>query len=113
MRRVIFEFLEKNNSEGWWGDEKNAGYYSGSNNPFVWIQVHPVRTSEETKNKFHGDHSGRLETSEMMALCPKNVDMTRFSDKLWYARTATDASKEYGADAAAHMIADMRKVIFG
>ena len=113
-RRVIFEFLEKNNGEGWWGDEKNSKYYSGGNNPFTWIQVHPVRSSEETRKRFPGDHSGKLETSEMMALCPENVDMAHFSDALWYARkAATGASKEYGADAAAHTLADMRKIIFG
>ncbi len=111
-RRVIFEFLEKDRGEGWWGDEKNAEYYAGGNNPFAWIQVHSIRTCEETKRKYPGDHAGKLETSEMMAMCPENVDMDRFSDELWYARAGREASREFGERAVADTLADMRKVIF-
>lgn len=112
-RRAIFEFLEKTSGEGWWGNEEFSQYYSGGNNPFAWIRVHPVRTSEAVKERFEGDHAGKLETSEMMALCPENVDMARHSDACWFARPALEASKTYGEEAAAATLADMEKTIFG
>ncbi|OQA86051.1 MAG: Creatinine amidohydrolase [Lentisphaerae bacterium ADurb.Bin242] len=109
--KVIFERLEQENGEGWWGKEKNSSYYSGKNNPFHWIRVFPVRTTEETKKKFKGDHAGVLETSEMLAMHPEQVDMSKIDDSLWFARSAREATCEFGEAAIAATISDMRRIL--
>jgi len=111
-RHAIFEYLEKNAGEGWWGTERYSNYYSGSNNPFSWIQVHPVRMTEALRKRFPGDHAGKLETSEMMAAYPEDVDMSRLDESLWYCRVkgAKDSSAEYGSqamDAASYVVEEM------
>ena len=45
---------------------------------------------------FAFDHAGKGETSLMMALCPEGVDMASFDDKLWYARSAQEATPAFG-----------------
>jgi creatinine amidohydrolase len=111
-RNVIFEFLDKKHGEGWWGKEKNAKYYTGGNNPFSYIQVHPVRSREATKKRFKGDHTGVLETSEMLVLHPEQVEMDRIDKSLWYARTASEASKEFGEAALKSTKEDIAAVLF-
>ncbi len=111
-RRVIFEWLEKESGEGWWGTEKFSSYYSGGNDPFSWIAVHPVRTSPETKARFKGDHAGLLETSEALALCPECVEMERLDESLWYSRPAKDADPEYGDAALEAASRDIEKILF-
>jgi creatinine amidohydrolase/Fe(II)-dependent formamide hydrolase-like protein len=110
-RRVIFDFLEKQEGEGWWGNEKRKSYYEGDN-PFDWIQVHPYRT-EENSRKYPDDHAGKCETSVMQAMYPAMVDMTHFSDEMWYARDAIDASPEYGKLIIETAAEDMKNVLFG
>ena len=112
-RKVIFEFLEEKNGQGWWGKEEYANYYSGSENPFAYIQIHPVRTRECTKKRFKGDHAGVLETSEMLAMYPETVDLSKLDDSLWFTRTAVHATAEYGAEALRETAIDVRKVLFG
>ncbi len=111
-RHVIFEWLEKESGEGWWGTEKFSSYYSGGNNPFAWIQVHP-QLSEKTAERFPGDHAGRYETSEDMVICPECVDMSRLDNSLWFARPAKDASPECG-NAMLDACADsLEQILFG
>jgi len=112
-RHSIMEHLEKAAGEGWWGTEKYSAYYSGSNNPFAWIQVHPVRFKEETARRFKGDHSGLLETSETLAMYPELVEMDRIDGSLWYARPAKDATAEYGEAALSASADDMEELLFG
>ena len=48
-RQAIFAFLEGERGEGWWGNEKMADYYArqaGGDDPFSWIQGHPLLTAE-------------------------------------------------------------------
>ncbi len=112
-RKVIFEFLEKVSGQGWWGKEEQAQYYTGGENPFNYIRVHPVRTRESTKKRFKGDHAGILETSEMMAAYPQDVDMSKLDGKLWFTRTSVDATAEFG-NAALHAAADdIEILLFG
>ena len=95
-RQVLFEYLEENEGEGWWGEAKMADYYKEHEkriDPFSWIQVHPL-FDERLKSVYSPDHAGKGETSLMMSLCPDGVDMTRFTDQKWYARTAKDAAPE-------------------
>lgn len=97
-RHVIFNWLEKNVGEGWWGTEQFSDYYGGDNNPFAWIQMHRfiVDPPKGCGFEFEGDHAGKCETSEIMASYPELVEMDRLDNSLWFARTAKDASPEYG-----------------
>ena len=97
-RHVIFDWLEGHAGEGWWGTEKYSNYYSGENNPFAWIQMHPfdVILPKGCTFKNDADHAGICETSEIMAMYPELVEKDRIDNSLWYARTGIDASAEYG-----------------
>lgn len=112
-RHAIFNFLEKEAGEGWWGTEKFSSYYSGDNNPFAWIQVHMVRCTDAVNAKFPGDHAGKLETSAAMAICPENVELDRIDGSLWYARPGKDASVEYGNDYLDSVADAMSDLLFG
>lgn len=112
-RKVIFEFLEKTLGKGWWGNEDNARYYTDGANPFNYIRVHPVRTRESTKMKFKGDHAGILETSEMLAIHPETVSLDKIDDRLWFTRTAHNATREFGEDALHETAMDVKLVLFG
>lgn len=112
-RHAIFEYLEKESGEGWWGTEKYSSYYSGNNNPFAWIQVHPVRTSAETTRRFKGDHAGLLETSATMAMFPELVKMDHLDPDLWYSRPATAATAEYGEAYLEAISYDVEAILFG
>ena len=112
-RKVIFEFLEQKSGQGWWGDEKMANYYTGGENPFNYIRVHPMRTREATKKRFKGDHAGILETSEMLAAYPEDVDMSKLDGKLWFTRTAVNATAEWGREAFNAAADDIEALLFG
>ena len=111
-RRVIFNFLDKESGEGWWGTEKFSAYYSGTNNPFQWIRIHTMREKEETRKNFPGDHAGKLETAEAMHICPDCVDLNRIDGSLWYARAGKEASAEYGNAALEAASRDIECTIF-
>jgi creatinine amidohydrolase/Fe(II)-dependent formamide hydrolase-like protein len=112
-RQAIFEFLEKERGEGWWGSEQMADYYAqqaSGDDPFNWIKGHPLMTPDIIRN-YPFDHAGQGETSLLMALCPEGVDMTKFSDEKWYSRSAAHASPELGAKARELILAHMRQVL--
>jgi creatinine amidohydrolase len=112
-RQAIFEFLEKERGEGWWGSEKMADYYAqqaSGDDPFNWIKGHPLMTPDIIRN-YPFDHAGQGETSLLMALCPQGVDMSKFSDEKWYSRGAAQASPELGAKAREMILAHMRQVL--
>lgn len=114
-RQAIFEFLERERGEGWWGDEKMANYYAlqaGGDDPFNWIKGHPLMSPEMIR-AYPFDHAGEGETSLMMALCPDAVDMTRFSSDAWYARSAANATPERGAAGREMILAHLRTVLGG
>ena len=97
-RQAVFEFLERTQGEGFWGHEKMADYYDqhqAGDNPFNWIQIHPLMSTEITK-QYPFDHAGKGETSLMMALCPKAVEIDKLSSATWYTRDAVEASAELG-----------------
>ena len=107
-RHTIFDWVEKESGEGWWGTEEYSDYYSNDNNPFNWIRVHTCREHDddgEHARLFPGDHAGKLETSETMAIYPELVELSRIDDTIWFARAGKEASAEYG-DAALEMAAD-------
>jgi len=112
-RQAIFEFLEKERGEGWWGNAKMANYYakqSKGDDPFNWIKAHPLMTREIIA-QYPFDHAAEGETSLMMALCPEGVDMKRFTSRRWYARSAKSASAVLGRKGCALILAHMREVL--
>lgn len=114
-KQVIFEFLEDDRGEGWWGDNSMADYYADREvgaDPFSWIRGHPLMT-EAIIEQFHFDHAGKGETSLMMALCPEAVDMTRFSEEHWFTQDAKEASAELGEKAVGLILKHLRTVLGG
>ena len=115
-RQAIFRFLEETSGEGWWGDEMMAAYYAeheAGRNPFNWIQVHSLMSSE-TMADYPFDHAGQGETSLMLALCPEAVDMAKVGDNTgWYTATAKDASAELGERGRDLILARLRSLLTG
>lgn len=112
-RQAIFEFLEKERGEGWWGDNKMSTYYADHErgaNPFNWIQGHPLMDAEII-SQYPFDHAAKGETSLMMELCPESVDMDYLSTEKWYLESATEASKELGAKGVELILQRMRKIL--
>lgn len=112
-REAIFEYLDKERGEGWWGSESMKDYYSmheQGSDPFGWIKVHPFMNAG-TQEKFPIDHASLQETSLMMAFCPEGVDMKRFSENKWYSAGAKNASLEYGEAAKKMILAGMRDIL--
>lgn len=112
-RRVLFEYLEKEAGEGWWGTEQYSAYYSGANNPFHWIQIHPVRCTQDVSVRFPGDHAGQLETSETMVICSEHVALDRLDERLWYSRPGRAANAAYGEEALEETSKAVETVLFG
>jgi creatinine amidohydrolase/Fe(II)-dependent formamide hydrolase-like protein len=114
-RQAVFEFLEKERGDGWWGNEQMADYYSKQAtgaDPFNWIKGHPLLTAEAIR-QYPFDHAGQGETSLMLAFCPEGVDMTKLSEEKWYVQSAHEASAELGAKGRELILAHMRQVLGG
>jgi creatinine amidohydrolase/Fe(II)-dependent formamide hydrolase-like protein len=112
-RLAIFEFLEKERGEGWWGDNAMSTYYADharGANPFNWIQGHPLMDAEII-GQYAFDHAAKGETSLMLALCPEAVDMDHLSTEKWYLETATEATPEYGQFGADLILERMRTIL--
>ncbi|MBO4632637.1 MAG: creatininase family protein, partial [Lentisphaeria bacterium] len=114
-RHTVFNWLDQESGEGWWGTEKFSNYYAGDNNPFNWIRVHNFNEgrSPEDRKRFPGDHAGKLETSEIMAVYPDQVELDRIDGSLWYARAGKDASAAYGNEALENASFSIEKMLFG
>ena len=112
-RQAIFEFLERERGEGWWGDNKMSTYYEDhakGANPFNWIQGHPLMDAEII-SQYSFDHAAKGETSLMMALCPESVDMGHLSTEKWYLETAREATPGYGQLGADRILERMRTIL--
>jgi len=92
--------------------EEFSSYYSGDNNPFSWITVLPARSRKKTRKRFVSDHAGILECSEMMAIYPECVELSRLDDSIWYARSSRQASAEFGEAALEAAADDIEAAIF-
>lgn len=112
-RHVIFDWVEKESGEGWWGTEQFSDYYSDSNNPFNWIRIHTCREHQGNSTEFPGDHAGKLETSETMAINPKLVELDRIDGSLWFAQEGKNAVAEYGEKALEAAARDVEITLFG
>jgi len=114
-RHTVFQWLEQESGEGWWGTEKFSNYYAGANNPFNWIKIHTCRENDlsgEHARRFPGDHAGKLETSETMCICPGLVELDRIDGSLWYARSGKEASAAYGDAALEAAAEDIELTLF-
>ena len=112
-RESIFEFLEKEKGEGWWGKEESKSYYSQHNagtGPFNWIKIHPFM-EEKIQKKFPIDHAGKQETSLMISFCPEGIDMKKYKKEKWYSEEAKQASKEYGEEIKKEILNYLKKVL--
>lgn len=113
-RRTIFDYVEKEKGEGWWGKDEMKNYLDDHKNgtdPFSWIKIHPLMDAE-TMEKFPLDHAGMTETSLMMALCPEGVNISRLDgDAPWYCQNAINASAEHGEKIVASILGGLRKVL--
>lgn len=114
-REAIFEYVEKECGEGWWGNEGMKDYYAmheQGSDPFSWIKIHPFMDAE-TQKRFPIDHASLQETSLMLAFCPEGVDMNRFVEKKWYSAGAKNAEIEYGNAAKEAILKKMKTVLKG
>lgn len=114
-RQAIFEHIERERGEGWWGNKNMADYYAQhatGSDPFNWIKIHPLMTKDIIA-QYPFDHAGIGETSLMMALCPEAVDMKRLNNEEWYSQSAKDASKNLGERGVELILAHMRAVLWG
>jgi creatinine amidohydrolase len=112
-RLAIFEFLERERGEGWWGSNEMADYYADHErgaNPFNWISGHPLM-DEEIIRQYAFDHAGVGETSLMMELAPESVDMDYLDTSKWYLESAREANREYGAKGASMVLERMRRIL--
>lgn len=112
-RQAIFDFIEKERGEGWWGKADMADYYAShdaGSDPFNWIKGHPLLTAEDIRS-YPFDHAGEGETSLMLALCPEGVDMTRLGDGRWYTASAAKASRPTGERGRDLILANMRRIL--
>ncbi len=114
-RQAIFEHIERERGEGWWGNKNMADYYAQhatGSDPFNWIKIHPLMTKDIIA-QYPFDHAGIGETSLMMALCPEAVDIKRLNNEEWYSQSAKDASKDLGERGIELILAHMRAVLWG
>lgn len=111
-KQAIFAFMDKQAGEGWWGKEEFSNFYSGGNDPFSWITMHPLSVNETLKETYPEDHAGKMETSEMLAIDPQCVQMARISDDIWFARDSVCASAEYGNAALDAAVDELETQIF-
>lgn len=112
-RQAIFDFLQTERGEGWWGKKEMADYYAqhqGGSDPFNWIKGHPLMTPQII-GQYPFDHAGMGETSLLMALCPDGVDMGRHSPDQWYTASATQASCDLGKRGCDLILDHMRSVL--
>ena len=112
-RQAIFEFLDRDRGEGWWGRPEASDYYeqhAQGDDPFSWIRFHPLMNAEVIR-KYAFDHAGIGETSLMMALCPEAVDMGDYDEAEWFAKSAKNATPEFGERGVALIIEYLKEVL--
>lgn len=113
-RQAVFRHLEATRGEGWWGAPQSARYYedhAGGENPFNWVQVHPLMDAE-TIGAFHFDHAGIGETALMLALAPDTADMSALGpDAPWYVAGAEAATPALGEAGVTLILARLRRIL--
>ena len=109
-KQAIFKFLERTEGEAWWGKQDMSDYYSrnqAGNDPFNWINLHPLMDCEIIKNYIF-DHAGEGETSLLMALAPEGVEMDRVSENSnWYTNSASNSSLDKGEEVTSQIVKNL------
>lgn len=112
-RQSIFDYVEKERGEGWWGDSSMKDYYEKNlkqTSVFNWIKVHPLK-GDDVDLEQKGDHAGFLETSMMLSLCKEGVNMNKFTKEKWYCVEATKANTEYGDVVKEKILESLRRIL--
>jgi creatinine amidohydrolase len=112
-RQAIFAHLEATRGQGWWGAAGMESYYGDhakGENPFNWVQVHPLFDTATPSYPF--DHAGIGETALMVALAPEAVAIDRAHEGgHWYVRGAEAATRELGEQGAKVAEARLRTLL--
>jgi len=110
-RQAVFAHLEAERGQGWWGKGDMAGYYGAGDNPFNWVQVHPLMPAAVAEH-FPFDHAGEGETALMLALCPDLVEPARMGENdTWYTASAPQATAAQGEAGVAVILGYLREVL--
>lgn len=113
-KKLTFEWLEETQGYGWWGDDKNAGFYDNvcaADAPWNWIRVfNGARYPEEYS--YNGDHAGKYECSGLEYLFPGTIKLERLDkNKDWFAQTAAEMSVEEGKELVMKAVSNMLQAI--
>jgi creatinine amidohydrolase/Fe(II)-dependent formamide hydrolase-like protein len=113
-KKLTFEYLEETRGRAWWGDNKNAAFYSElekSDSPWNWITVLPCM-SKAAQNATGYDHAGKWECSLLGALCPEAVQLERIADSdAWFIQSAAEANHETGYKMIQASLRDLKAAI--
>ena len=109
-KKLTFEWLEETRGHGWWGDDKNVGFYdniSAEDNPWNWIRVFNGARYPEEYN-YPADHAGKYECSYLEHLFPGSIKLERLDqNKDWFAQTAAEMSAELGKQITEKIVNNM------
>lgn len=99
---VIFEKSHAERGPGWWG----RAPLSEQDHVFKRIQVWPsVLPHAANKGVVMADHAGFYETSLLMAINPKLVDLNRLgNDAPWYSIASSSMASEASVEAGEEML---------
>nr|HMQ57609.1 creatininase family protein [Rhizobiaceae bacterium] len=79
--------------------------------PFNWVKVHPLMSPQITA-LYPFDHAGIGETSLMLAMCPRAVEMDRVTgNSAWYTESAAQATAELGEKGRDMIVARLRGLL--
>ncbi|NBZ86217.1 creatininase family protein [Stagnihabitans tardus] len=113
-RNAVFAHLEATRGPGWWGAKGMETYYEAhaqGENPFNWVQIHPLMPPEVAEH-FPFDHAGEGETALMLALAPETVEQARMAENdTWYTASAPRASAAQGEAGVAIILAHLKGLL--
>lgn len=105
-KKLTFEYLEETRGMGWWGDNKNEGFYENledpSENPWNWIRVFngcrfPV--------SYAADHGGKYESGKLEYLYPGSIKLDRLNENsAWFSRNAHEMDLEESKKTVEHVV---------
>lgn len=113
-RNAVFAHLEAARGPGWWGAQGMERYYADhakGENPFNWVQIHPLMPPEVAAY-FPFDHAGEGETALMLALAPETVMPLRMAEnRTWYTETAPRATAAQGEAGVAIILSHLKRLL--
>ncbi|MBE6688937.1 MAG: creatininase family protein [Ruminococcaceae bacterium] len=105
-KKLTFEYLEETRGQGWWGDNKNAGFYdnleSPQDNPWNWIRVF---NGCRFPDSYPSDHGGKYECGKLEVLYPGSIKLDRLTeDSAWFSRNAPEMDLEHSKKTIEHVV---------